>query len=270
MTDSSRRLGKGLDALIPQSSEGGVALFRYDDTTAVRVVMIDGEPWFVLADLTKALGLTQFRTDRLDDGVIRNHPIPDRLGRIQNPTIVSEPGMYEVVLRSDKPEAIAFRRWLTGTVLPEIRKTGSFNRRPELSRDEQMALGLVAAQQLLAEKTAEIAELSPKAEKFDLLLSADGDWDVSEAAGILHRAGVIIGEIRLFDYLHEIRWTFRTGKKWRVHQYAKERGWLAEKPQGEWTNPETGEVHVRTPQVRVTPKGVDRLVELLTAKQVAQ
>lgn len=92
--------------------------FTYGAAT-VRVVMIGGEPWFVLADLCAVLGLAQFRRDRLADDVIRNHPIEDRLGRLQPTAVVSEPGMYEVVIRSDKPEAVKFRRWITGEVLPE-------------------------------------------------------------------------------------------------------------------------------------------------------
>ena len=137
-------------------------LFRYDDQTDVRVVVIDGEPWFVLADLTRALGISQFRTDRLDDGVIQNHPIPDRLGRIQSTAIVSEPGMYEVVLRSDKPEAVAFRRWLTGTVLPEIRRTGSYNTAPALRGPELVAAALVEATQMLEQRETRIFQLEEK------------------------------------------------------------------------------------------------------------
>ena len=95
--------------------------FTYEGS-AVRTLLIDGEPWFVLSDLVRVLGLKQYRADRLDDGMIRNHPIVDSLGRTQQAIIVSEAGMYEVVIRSDKPGAVAFRRWITTEVLPSIRK----------------------------------------------------------------------------------------------------------------------------------------------------
>lgn len=62
--------------------------------------------WFVLADVCRALGLGQFRTERLDGDVIRNQPMPDQLGRTQNTIVVSEAGMYEVVIRSDKPQRV--------------------------------------------------------------------------------------------------------------------------------------------------------------------
>lgn len=110
-------------------SSRSVALmpFVYGDAT-VRTLVIDGEPWFVLADLCRVLGLgtTARVRERLDEGVTQAHTLPTA-GGPQQVTIVSEPGMYEVVIRSDKPEAVSFRRWIVGTVLPEIRRTGRFN-----------------------------------------------------------------------------------------------------------------------------------------------
>lgn len=58
-----------------------LAIFHYEGAD-VRTVTIDGEPWFVLADLTRALGLTQFRSERLTDDLTRNHPIADRIVRV--------------------------------------------------------------------------------------------------------------------------------------------------------------------------------------------
>ena len=81
--------------------------FRYDDQP-VRVVELDGDPWFVLADLAKVLDLNSPHkvAARLADDMKGRTLIPT-LGGDQEMTIVSEPGMYEVVIRSDKPEAVA-------------------------------------------------------------------------------------------------------------------------------------------------------------------
>lgn len=100
--------------------------FVYADQP-VRVVTIDGEPWFVLADLARVLEITAPArlASRLDEGVRLTHTLETAGGK-QQMTIVSEPGMYEVVIRSDKPEAVAFRRWITAEVLPSIRKHGSY------------------------------------------------------------------------------------------------------------------------------------------------
>jgi len=108
--------------------------FMYGDA-AVRVVMIDGEPWFVLADLCAVLEIANVgnvlaRLADIDKGSIR---LADGTPGNPNKAIVSEAGMYEVAIRSDKPEAVKFRRWITGAVLPEIRRTGSFNAALDLS-----------------------------------------------------------------------------------------------------------------------------------------
>lgn len=102
--------------------------FQYKDNP-VRTIWIDGKPWFVLSDLCSVLNLTTPAkvVSRLEDGMSSTHPIPDSLGRIQHMTIVNESGMYRVVLRSDKPEALAFQAWITDDVLPSIRKTGSYS-----------------------------------------------------------------------------------------------------------------------------------------------
>lgn len=93
----------------------------------VRVVTIDGEPWFVLADLCKVLDLAKPSrvAMRIADDMKGAH-LMSTLGGDQEMTIVSEAGMYEVVIRSDKPEAVAFRRWVTSEVLPSIRKHGGY------------------------------------------------------------------------------------------------------------------------------------------------
>lgn len=137
--------------------------------------------------------------------------------------------------------------------------------RPALTPMEEMARGLVAAQSLLAVSEARIGELEPKAAKFDNFLSADGDYSVSECAGVLNRAGIDTGEKRLFETLRMMRWTYQDHKgRPRVYQPIKNQGLLAEKPTGEWVDDDGG-VHIRCPQVRVTPKGMSRLLERLEA-----
>ena len=102
--------------------------FQYKEAP-VRTVWIDGKPWFVLVDLCSVLHLSNPGqvVSRLGDGVTSSYPIADSLGRIQDTTIVNESGMYRVVLRSDKPEALAFQAWITDEVLPSIREKGSYS-----------------------------------------------------------------------------------------------------------------------------------------------
>lgn len=114
---------------MPQS-QGALALdqspsvFNFGDH-AVRIVIIDGEPWFIASDVARAL---EYR----DAEVAARHLKPHQKGvhqfgvPPQKHTIINESGLYRLVLRSRKPEAEAFSDWVTGEVLPSIRKTGGY------------------------------------------------------------------------------------------------------------------------------------------------
>lgn len=100
--------------------------FNYDNNQ-VRTVMQDGEPWFVLKDVCNVLCIANDRNvaARLDNdekGVCQM----DTLGGTQKMNIINEWGLYNIILRSDKPQTKPFRRWVTHEVLPSIRKSGSY------------------------------------------------------------------------------------------------------------------------------------------------
>ncbi len=230
-------------------SAGQVVPFVYGATT-VRTIVIDGEPWFVLADLCAVLGLSQFRTDRLDDDMIRNHPVLDSLGRRSSASIVNEPGMYEVVIRSDKPEAVKFRRWITGTVLPEIRKTGSYNSvpaGPALTGAELLAHAVIEAQQMLAAKDERIAELEPKASFYDELMDSDGTYSFAAVARILGWGrNIMMRDLRRLGVLQSNNLPYR-----RYDHHFKV-------TPGTYTNRQTGEI-VPTATTTVRPSGIEFL-----------
>ena len=161
-----------------------IQVFTYK-SNEVRTVELNGEPWFVLKDVCEVLGIGNSRmvADRLDEDEKGVSQI-DTLGGLQNVSIISESGLYNVILRSDKPEAKPFRKWVTGTVLPSIRRHGAYMT-PEtlqaaiLSPDTMIQL----CQQLKAEQdknatltaansqlTVEKQILAPKAEYFDELV----------------------------------------------------------------------------------------------------
>lgn len=102
-------------------------VFSYQSND-VRTVMRDGEPWFCLVDVCRVLDLTSPHkvADRLDPDEKGRTQIPT-LGGKQEVTIINESGLYNVILRSDKPEAKPFRKWVTSEVLPTIRKTGQYS-----------------------------------------------------------------------------------------------------------------------------------------------
>ena len=104
-----------------------LSVFSFQENHPIRVVMVDGEPWFVAADVCKALDIADNRAAirKLDDdekGVVST----DTLGGTQNISVVNESGRYALVLRSRKPEARKFAKWVTREVLPSIRQTGGY------------------------------------------------------------------------------------------------------------------------------------------------
>jgi prophage antirepressor-like protein len=110
---------------------------------AIRLVKVDPDeiPWFVAKDVCDALGLARTATSMalLDDDEKGIHTV-DTLGGAQEMQIVSEPGLYSLVLRSRKPEAKAFKRWVTHDVLPNIRRTGRYARITPEPQTEAAAL----------------------------------------------------------------------------------------------------------------------------------
>lgn len=150
-------------------------IFNYN-THQVRTVERDGEPWFVLKDVCDVLGLNNptIVAERLDE----DERAKSDLGRQGAGWVINESGLYNVILRSDKPEAKPFRRWVTSEVLPSIRRTGGYIQGQEtLSPAELMAKALMVAQKTLSEREARISELTvenqrllPRAEYFDQLV----------------------------------------------------------------------------------------------------
>lgn len=127
----------------------GLQVFQYEGKQ-VRTVEKDGETWWVLKDVCDILSIGSSHKvfERLDMDERSQIPVMDSLGRKQNTHIINESGLYHVILRSDKPQAKPFRRWVTKEVLPEIRRKGSYG--------ENRA---VAA---LAEQVGQLAEMVTK------------------------------------------------------------------------------------------------------------
>lgn len=102
-------------------------IFNYHDTP-LRTVEKGGELWWVLKDVCGVLGIVESKSvpRRLDSDEVALIPLVDSKGRRQETYAVNEPGLYNVILRSDKPEAKDFKRWVTHEVLPAIRQKGSY------------------------------------------------------------------------------------------------------------------------------------------------
>lgn len=249
------------------NSDSSLAVFSFIGND-VRTVRDHDEVWFVATDVSRILGYSEASamTRTLDDDEkgLRN---VQTLGGEQTLAAINEAGLYSAILRSRMPRAKEFKRWVTHVVLPEIRQTGSFTpAKPqrEIPQDFASALREFAAEIEAHEETKAALDVAqPRAEAWDALASAEGDYSVGDAAKILARAGIATGPQRLFGQLIDLKWTYR-GADNRPRAYAErvERGYLAEKPSFHY-HPGTGERVVDPPQVRVTVKGIERLRQRL-------
>lgn len=108
--------------------ETGLQIFNSPQFGEIRIIVDDNnEPRFCLKDICEVHGLKAIHVkERLTDDVVSNDTIVDRLGRQQLATFVNEDGLYDVILDSRKPEAKAFRKWVTSEVLPSIRRHGAY------------------------------------------------------------------------------------------------------------------------------------------------
>lgn len=244
-------------------------IFTYN-SNEVRTVEMNGEPWFVLKDVCEVLGLTDTgRTaERLDPDELTRTTLVSG-GQNREMFVINESGLYSVILRSDKPEAKPFRKWVTSEVLPSIRKHGAYMT-PEtlqaaiLNPDTliQLCQQIKAEQDKNAALTAANSQLTvdkqimqPKADYFDELVDRNLLTSFRETAKQLE-----IKEKVLIQFLLEKKYIYRD-KKGKLMPYAEKNNGLFEMKEcfnekTQWSGTQT----------LVTPKGREtfRLLYLKT------
>lgn len=190
---------------------------RFDFKGAALRTLTDeeGEPWFVAKDVCDILGMSNpsMAVIALDKDEVAQIDPKDYLGSEnrsnQAVNIVSEPGLYKLIMRSRKPEAKEFQRWVTHEVLPQIRKTGGYIPTSESDSDEDiMARAVLVAQKTIKQKNQQIAEqqrriveLEPKARFADAVAASDDTCLIGELAKMLLQNGIPVGQNRLFRLL---------------------------------------------------------------------
>lgn len=190
-----------------------IQIFQSDRFGTIRALSVDGEPWFVAKDVCEALGVGNSRQAlaRLDDdekGVIST----DTPGGEQRVQTVNEAGLYTLVLSSRKPEAHAFKRWVTHEVLPAIRRDGAYVASDGTEDDATlMARALIAAQRTIERNRREIDELRPKALFADAVAASDGTCLVGELAKMIHQNGRKLGQNRLFAMMRDDGYLGKSG-----------------------------------------------------------
>ena len=184
-----------------------------------------GEPWFVAKDVCDILELSNVgqALARLDEDEKNSIILNDGTPGSPNKAIVSEPGIYSLVLASRKPEAREFKRWVTHEVLPRIRRTGGYIPADESDSPEDiMARAVLVAQktierknQQLQAKDARIKVLEPKARFADAVAHGKHDILVTKLAMIMQENGSDIKPLRLFEMLRRDGYLVRRkGREW--------------------------------------------------------
>lgn len=191
-------------------------IFNNEEFGEIRTVVVNEEPMFCLTDICKALEMSNptMVAQRLDD----DERTKLDLGRQGETNFITESGLYAVILRSDKPNAKKFRKWVTSEVLPSIRKNGGYIAGQEnMTDDELMAKALMVAQNKIAERDKQIERMKPKEIFADAVSASETSILVGDLAKLLKQNGVDIGQKRLFDWLRANGYLIkRKGADWNM------------------------------------------------------
>lgn len=218
--------------------ETQLQIFKNPDFGDVRTIIRDGEPWFVAADVCRALDVDSTATRRLDEDEISalrlTQTSSNGVSQEREVNIVNEPGLYSLVLGSRKPEAKAFKRWVTHDVIPAIRRHGMYAIDDIIANPD---LGIAALQALkderekrqalestVAVQSQQIAELTPKASYYDIVLNCKDLLSISKIAKDYGKSAIWLN-----DKLAELKVQYKQGGVWLLYQRYAEKGYTSTK-----------------------------------------
>lgn len=234
-------------------------IFNNEEFGEIRTVVVNDEPMFCLIDICKALEMSNptMVAQRLDD----DERTKLDLGRAGDTNFITESGLYAVILRSDKPNAKKFRKWVTSEVLPSIRKDGGYIAGQEtLSDEELLSKALMVAQRKIDEKNniiamqdSRIQGMIPKEIFADAVSASHTSILVGDLAKLICQNGVQIGQKRLFEWLRENNFLIKSGSSRNMPQQRYVEQGLFEVKESNIQNPD-GSVRI-TKTTKVTGKG---------------
>lgn len=183
----------------------------------VRLLSIDGEPWFVAKDVAELLGYSN------PQKAVRDHckasqavGVNDSFTLDPQTILIPERDVYRLIMRSKMPQAEAFEEWVVGEVLPSIRKTGSYESRQHVTIPQSYAEALLEAGRLAKiaeEQAAQLAIAAPKAEFVDKYVEATGLKGFRQVAKLLKA-----NEARFREFLIDKKIMYRLGGEWHAYQ----------------------------------------------------
>lgn len=217
--------------------ETNIQIFNNPQFGDIRTAGTSDEPLFCLADVCGAVGISNSRNvkSRLDEDDVRLMDTIDSIGRTQQVTFVNESGLYDVILRSDSPNAKPFRRWVTTDVLPTIRKHGAYATADTIDQmiaDPEMGIRLlealkeerkerererqerIAAEKMVNELEEQAVENKPKVVFATAVEGSRSSCLIGELAKIISQNGVPIGEKRLYQWLRDNHYLCSYGERY--------------------------------------------------------
>lgn len=242
-----------------------IQTFNFKAATLRALTNKDGDPWFVAKDVCDILEISNNRDaiSQLDNDEKNTVVISDGIPGNPNRTIISEPGLYKLIMRSRKPEAKDFQRWVTHEVLPSIRKHGIYATETTIDQiisDPDFGIRLLTslkeerAKRIKAEN--QVKELEPKAKALDDFTNVPETLLVREAAKLLSNAGTPIGEKELREWLSQHGWTYRhAGTWWAASEHVKA-GHLVMVESRSHGQHKDGSIFAFPPTLRITRKGL--------------
>lgn len=236
-------------------------IFKNDEFGEIRTTEINGEPYFVGNDIATALGYSN-PTDAIFKHVDDDDKLLSQIatsGQKRNMVCINESGLYSLILSSKLENAKKFKKWITGEVIPSIRKNGGYLAGQENMTPEQIvANALVVAQNIIQDRDKQIAEMKPKAEYFDALVERKLLTSFRDTAKELN-----IGERFFIDWLKENKYIYRDQKK-QLRPYSEKNKGLFEVKEFKAQHSDHAGL-----QTLITPKGRETF-RLLICEEVCQ
>ena len=237
-------------------------IFNSEEFGEIRTITKDNEPMFCLADVCKALEISNVGNvkQRLSEKGIHTADTPTK-GGLQKMIFINEANLYKTIFQSRKESAERFTEWVTSEVLPSIRKNGGYIAGQEtLSDEELLSKALMVAQRKIDEKNniiamqdSRIQGMIPKEIFADAVSASHTSILVGDLAKLICQNGVQIGQKRLFEWLRENNFLIKSGTSRNMPKQRYVEQGLFEVKESNIQNPD-GSVRI-TKTTKVTGKG---------------
>lgn len=248
-----------------------IQTFNFKDNQFRTLTDAQSGSWFSGQDVCNILGTgTNHLREYLDEDEITNIRTTD-IGQNggKAPVFISEPGLYKLIMRSRKPEAKEFQRWVTHEVLPTIRKHGAYMTQQTLNKALASPDFLIQLATKLKEEQEKVKALEPKSKALDAFTDVEDRLLVREAAKVLSNAGNPISEKQLREWMTANDWIYKHNGSWHATAKHCTAGHLVMVMSQKHGTKADGTKIAFPPTVRITRKGLSLLHKRLGETSLA-